>query len=211
VKNIYKTKLVAALKEARVEASDGLNVVMIKLKKNNADKEVKSFFKRNWQTERNLYPQIINFDDFDGDPGMNYGIEIDHPQEGKLRMIDDWAFKTCPRCRGRLFPEYKFCPFCGQDKDMPDNINPFRLGRGLGPGGGRKDGSGLRKGGTGLGPGLGPGLGRRRGFGPGMGGMPNRFRGSISDTNVVVEDDEVKVTNKDVANVEKDIDNYIPG
>jgi len=190
MKDFYKTKIMSSLVEAGVEASEELSSVISKLKSINAEKDIIAFVKSNWSIEKLFLPKFIESpqvsnEDFYKDPAIDFGIEVERPS-GRMRMVDNWMYKTCPNCEGRLFKGCNFCPFCGIKTGLPEDTSPIRFGRGLGRGFGR-------------------------GNGEGRGCMKHRLLSSFEEGDVIIEDENVgRITKKDVDTIGKDINKYIP-
>jgi len=74
------------------------------------------------------------------DPALNQNTMVPLFKENNQMQIDETSFDRCPKCSGRVFPQFNFCPYCGfimqhpaeQEQVLPNN-DPG-LGLGLGPG-----------------------------------------------------------------------------
>jgi len=112
---IYYDEIVPFYIEANITGSWNLKDVLTKLLDFQPSPEKKNFFKENWNTERDCVhkaKRCYKQKDFK-DPIDNY-ISVNIPQ-GKFLKVKDTLYPKCPKCGGRLYPSFKYCPYCSFD------------------------------------------------------------------------------------------------
>ena len=171
------------LKKKKVRLSDGVHQVLSKL--GQTDPKVRSFLKKNWDDEKNF---LLDPSQDGTDPAINEGYIL-KIGDSPFRVFRNRAFSVCPKCEGRLFPDFDFCPYCGFEVRKIDR-EPQRLDRDYRPRIGRQ--VNIRR----------DGVNRRDTLGP-------HYFDTLG-SKVIVEDEEVKVTEQDIKDAEKEIGKYIP-
>ncbi len=130
---------VGILKKAEVEATDSKIATLMKLEKNKVEVPVLCFVRDNWDTEQHLLkssfsifekiapkykeqtepviddsppkPPVIDLDLFT-DPCT---APIERTPRGNMKIFKDIPFPVCNSCEGRMFKNFKFCPWCGEE------------------------------------------------------------------------------------------------
>ena len=185
------------LKKKKARLSDNTHQVLSKLGK--LDPKIRSFLKKNWDEEKNF---LLDPSQDNTDPAFNEGYIL-KIGDSPFRVFRNRAFSVCPKCGGRLFPDFDFCPYCGfevggidrepqrldRNRNIDRKVEPQELDRKYLD---RHRRNGIKKW---------DGIRRWDIFGP-------HHLDTIGE--VIVEDEEVKVTEKDVKDAEREIGKYLP-
>jgi len=200
-RSYFYSVIVPMYLQANIDSKDKISDVLAKLDavKDKVDQtqfdSIKAFFRGNWNIEKEIFAAVIGnleyykTEAYFRDPALDDTILLRTPGH-KFVKFQDFIYKRCSGCGGRLFEEFNFCPFCGKETPKGLDLSPIPIPEYCPPEGMRE----LRRG-------LGPRLGRK--FVPPGRGM-NRL---VSD--VVFKDDEVEVTQADLDKVEKNLSRYV--
>ena len=113
--SVYYDEIVPFYIKAGIDSSWKLQDVLTKLLNFQPTEEKRNFFKNNWEVERNCVNRARRFHNRKNfrDPVEDY-VSVNTPQ-GKYLKVDNTLYPKCPKCRGRLYPSFKYCPYCSFD------------------------------------------------------------------------------------------------
>jgi hypothetical protein len=155
--------------------------------------KIKTFVRKYWPFEKTILTAA--YTNFKKDSLVDPASSM--VNEGQNFVVfEDTIFSICPSCKGRIFPEFNFCPFCAAPSTgaLPANSLFSELNQLPGP---RRDGNGPYQ----------------DGFGPRRGKRANRRKfmfASFDDKGIFLDDGEVLVTYADLKNELKNLDSIIP-
>lgn len=175
----YYDSFIKNLKKNNVVPTDTIHSVMLKLEGSSYNikdlPKIKTFIRKYWAFEKTILNASFN-NEQETDPAS---VMVNEGQS--FVVFEDTIFSICPMCRGRIFPEFKNCPFCEKPSvgALPANslfseLNSCNLRRGK--------------------------KGNKRKF----------LYSSFDDESIFLDDGEVLVTYEDLKNELKNLDQIIP-
>lgn len=183
----FRTHIVDQCLTAGVAPTDSIKSALSKLEKCISCPNlplIKNFIRNRWGTDRFFMDKTTPFG---VDPALDQAVLVKTPF-GKFVKFKDTMFQRCPRCGGRLFPEFDFCPFCsynlGENPPEPQVLpeTPAKKSILLQTGKTKIDGRSLKV-----------------------------LANPKSDKDVYFEDSDVRVTIQEFKDVRQKIKDFIPG
>lgn len=124
-KRFYSGVFLKALATSNVKGSDNIKVVFSKLRSNvdeHTFNQLAPFVRKYWDTERHFVDSGMKLlkASITGnikDPALASAVLIKTPTD-QLVSVDNTLFSSCPKCTGRTYPGFTFCPHCGYSLTM---------------------------------------------------------------------------------------------
>lgn len=141
-------RILSIFKDADIKPDDTKLIAISKIESldlNSSDRQfMLSFIINNWSIEKvfieagfNLFDKINPLSENTSDnnqnslPPIEESVIMEDPCTspiqktpsglGKMKIFKDIAFPTCKGCGGRLFKDFSYCPWCGDEFILPEN------------------------------------------------------------------------------------------